>query len=102
MNQYTLNAAKVAAGSVIAAIDEVISQKVRNAFVAVRPPGHHCGPFGAVSSPSQPEATSNGFCFFNNAAIGAAYIRCMKRGNISRVAIVDFDVHHGNGTQQII
>lgn len=48
MNQYTLNAAKIAAGSVVEAVEQVLEGKVKNAFVAVRPPGHHCGPFGAV------------------------------------------------------
>ena len=79
-------AALRAAGAVIAAVDRVMSGAARNAFCAVRPPGHHAEPTRAM-----------GFCFFNNVAIGALHARA--RHGLKRVAVVDFDVHHGNGTQ---
>ena len=75
-----------AAGAVVAAVDAVMAGDVKNAFCAVRPPGHH-------AEPTQPM----GFCLFNNVAIGAAAARA--RHGCGRVAVVDFDVHHGNGTQ---
>ena len=79
-------AALRAAGAVLAAVDAVMAGEAANAFCAVRPPGHHAEPDRAM-----------GFCLFNNVAIGAAYAR-RKHGR-ARVAVVDFDVHHGNGTQ---
>lgn len=78
-------AALRAAGAVVAAVDAVMGGEAANAFCAVRPPGHHAEPARAM-----------GFCLFNNVAIGAAHAR--RRG-CARVAVVDFDVHHGNGTQ---
>ena len=75
-----------AAGAVVAAVDAVASGEARNAFCAVRPPGHH-------AEPMQPM----GFCIFNNVAIGALHARAAH--GLRRVAVVDFDVHHGNGTQ---
>jgi acetoin utilization deacetylase AcuC-like enzyme len=79
-------AALRAAGAVCAAVDAVMTGAARNAFCAVRPPGHHAEPGRAM-----------GFCLFNNIAIGAQHARA--RHGIGRVAVVDFDVHHGNGTQ---
>jgi acetoin utilization deacetylase AcuC-like enzyme len=79
-------AALRAAGAVVAAVDAVVAGEAANAFCAVRPPGHHAEPGRAM-----------GFCLFNNAAIGALRVR--KAHGIGRVAVVDFDVHHGNGTQ---
>jgi acetoin utilization deacetylase AcuC-like enzyme len=79
-------AALRAAGAVCAAVDAVIAGEARNAFCAVRPPGHHAEP-----------AVPMGFCLFNNVAIGAA--RARARHGLARAAVVDFDVHHGNGTQ---
>jgi acetoin utilization deacetylase AcuC-like enzyme len=84
----SFEAALRSAGGAIFAVDEVITQKVRNAFVATRPPGHHAE-----------VATPMGFCFFNNAAIAARHAQAAY--GAERVAIVDFDVHHGNGTQHI-
>jgi acetoin utilization deacetylase AcuC-like enzyme len=81
-------AALRAAGGAVFAVDEVMSGKVRNAFVAARPPGHHAE-----------AATPMGFCFFNNAAIAARHAQGAH--GAERVAIMDFDVHHGNGTQDI-
>jgi acetoin utilization deacetylase AcuC-like enzyme len=76
-----------AAGAVVAAIDAVVIKQADNAFCAVRPPGHHAEPEQAM-----------GFCLFNNAAIGA--LRAREVHGLDRVAVVDFDVHHGNGTQE--
>jgi acetoin utilization deacetylase AcuC-like enzyme len=75
-----------AAGAAVAAVDAVISGEASNAFCAVRPPGHHAEPDRAM-----------GFCLLNNVAIGAARARAVH--GLARVAVVDFDVHHGNGTQ---
>jgi acetoin utilization deacetylase AcuC-like enzyme len=81
-------AALLAVGSVATAIDRVLSGEVENAFVVVRPPGHHaCTDRGM------------GFCLFNNVAIGARYAK--ERGGLTKILIVDWDVHHGNGTQEI-
>ena len=79
-------AALHAAGAVVAAVDAVIGGEATNAFCAVRPPGHH-------AEPRRPM----GFCLFNNIAIGA--LRAREVHGLARVAVVDFDVHHGNGTQ---
>ncbi len=81
-------AALRAAGGVCAAVDAVMSGEARNAFCAVRPPGHHAETSRAM-----------GFCLFNNVAVGAAHARAVH--GIRRVAVIDFDVHHGNGTQDI-
>lgn len=80
------DAALRACGAVIAAVDAVVAGDARSAFCAVRPPGHHAEPGRGM-----------GFCLFNNVAIGALHARHAHK--IERVAIVDFDVHHGNGTQ---
>jgi acetoin utilization deacetylase AcuC-like enzyme len=84
----SFEAALRSAGGAVFAVDEVMTRKVRNAFVATRPPGHHAE-----------VATPMGFCFFNNAAVAARHARAIY--GAERVAIVDFDVHHGNGTQHI-
>ncbi len=86
MNPASLEAAQRAAGAGCAAVDAVMGGQAKNAFCAVRPPGHH----------AEPER-SMGFCIFNSVAIGALHAR--TRHNLRRVAVVDFDVHHGNGTQ---
>jgi acetoin utilization deacetylase AcuC-like enzyme len=78
---------------VVAAVDAVLEGKARNAFCCVRPPGHHAGPSGLLD-----DAVSCGFCLFNNVAVGALHA-LRKRKDCRRVAIIDFDVHHGNGTQ---
>src|SRR5271167_1419630 len=88
MSPGTFEAALRSAGGAIFAVDEVMTRKVRNAFVATRPPGHHAE-----------LATPMGFCFFNNAAVAARHAQAVY--GAERVAIVDFDVHHGNGTQHI-
>ncbi|MBL8251004.1 MAG: histone deacetylase family protein [Candidatus Competibacter sp.] len=79
-------AALRAAGAVCAAVDALVEGAARNAFCAIRPPGHHAEP-----------QQSMGFCLFSNAAIGAAHARAAH--GLARVAVIDFDVHHGNGTQ---
>lgn len=102
ISRWSFEAAMRAAGSVCQAVDAVVNGEHRNAFCAVRPPGHHAGPRGIVRCPNDPEG-SHGFCLLNNVAIGAAYARSMYRNEgISKVAIIDFDVHHGNGTEEII
>jgi acetoin utilization deacetylase AcuC-like enzyme len=87
MSPDSMEAALRAAGAVCAAVDAMIDGDTTRAFCAVRPPGHHAT-----------HDTAMGFCLFNNVAVGAA--QAMSRG-IERIAIVDFDVHHGNGTQDI-
>ena len=89
MNEHTWTAALRAAGAVLAATDAVMAGDLENAFCAVRPPGHHACRDKAM-----------GFCFFNNVAIGAKY--ALERHRVKRVAVVDFDVHHGNGTEDIL
>jgi len=88
MGPMTLSAALHAAGAVVLGVDLVMSDKAQNAFCCVRPPGHHAG-----------KANAAGFCIFNNVAVGVAH--AMAKYGIERAAIVDFDVHHGNGTEDI-
>jgi acetoin utilization deacetylase AcuC-like enzyme len=85
----TWRAVMRAAGAAVAATDAVIDGSIRNAFCATRPPGHHATRDNAM-----------GFCFFNNVAVAARH--ALDRRGLERVAIVDFDVHHGNGTEDII
>ncbi|MEM9234288.1 MAG: histone deacetylase family protein [Pseudomonadota bacterium] len=89
MGPHSLEAARRGAGGAIAAVDLVMKGKAMNAFVAARPPGHHTVPDRAM-----------GFCLFNNAAIAALHARVAH--GAQRIAVVDFDVHHGNGTQDIL
>jgi acetoin utilization deacetylase AcuC-like enzyme len=89
INQYTWTAALRAAGAAVAATDAVMAGELANAFCSVRPPGHHAEHDKAM-----------GFCFFNNVAIAAKY--ALDRHGLKRVVIVDFDVHHGNGTENIV
>jgi acetoin utilization deacetylase AcuC-like enzyme len=89
LNVHTWDAALVAAGAAIDATDAVIAGEMANAFCAVRPPGHHAMRNKAM-----------GFCFVNNVAVAAKY--ALQRHGLSRVAIIDFDVHHGNGTEDIV
>jgi acetoin utilization deacetylase AcuC-like enzyme len=88
MNAHTLEAAHRAAGAAVLATDRVLDGSLQNAFCCVRPPGHHAMPGEAM-----------GFCFFNNVAVGAAHALAVH--GLKRVAILDFDVHHGNGTEAI-
>ncbi|MDD5058988.1 MAG: histone deacetylase family protein [Sideroxydans sp.] len=88
MNPFTYPAALRAAGAAVMAVDMVMAQQVENAFCNIRPPGHHAE-----------RARAMGFCIFNNVAVGAAH--ALAAHGLSRVAIADFDVHHGNGTEEI-
>jgi acetoin utilization deacetylase AcuC-like enzyme len=88
MNPYSLKAAQRAAGAGLLAVDEVMAGRAGNAFCAVRPCGHHAT-----------QTRSMGFCIFNNIAVAAAY--ALEKKGLERVAIVDFDVHHGNGTEDM-
>ena len=85
---HSLDAARHAAGAVVAAVDAVMTAAPRRAFCAVRPPGHHATRTRAM-----------GFCLYNNVAVGAAH--ALAEYGLERVTIVDFDVHHGNGTEDI-
>ena len=89
LNRFTVLAARRAAGAVIAATDAVMAGQVDNAFCAVRPPGHHACREQAM-----------GFCFFNNIAMAARH--ALEHHGLERVAVIDFDVHHGNGTEDIL
>jgi acetoin utilization deacetylase AcuC-like enzyme len=88
MGPMSLSATLHASGAVILATDLVLSGKINNAFCCVRPPGHHAG-----------RANSAGFCIFNHIAVGVAH--AFAQYNIKRAAIIDFDVHHGDGTEDI-
>jgi acetoin utilization deacetylase AcuC-like enzyme len=88
MNPYTLAAARRAAGAGVMAVEEILAGRSSNAFCAVRPCGHH-------ATTGRPM----GFCLFNNIAVAAAY--AVEKMGLERVAIVDFDVHHGNGTEDM-
>jgi acetoin utilization deacetylase AcuC-like enzyme len=88
MNPWTLQAALRAAGAAVLAVDLVCEKKVTSAFCAVRPPGHHAC-----------RARPMGFCIFNNVAVAARH--AVHAHGLERVAIIDFDVHHGNGTEDI-
>lgn len=88
MGPMTLSAALHAAGATVLATDLVMAGKVQNAFCCIRPPGHHAG-----------IANAAGFCIFNNVAVGVAH--AIAKHGIERVAIMDFDVHHGDGTENI-
>jgi acetoin utilization deacetylase AcuC-like enzyme len=89
MSPGSLNAALRAVGGACAGVDDLIQGKTKHVFCATRPPGHHATPQRAM-----------GFCLFNQIAIAARY--AMQQHHLQRVAIVDFDVHHGNGTQDIL
>ena len=88
MNPYSLNATLRAAGAAVLAVDLIFDKKIQNAFCSVRPPGHHAC-----------KARPMGFCIFNNVAVAARHAR--HAHGVERIAIIDFDVHHGNGTEDI-
>ncbi len=88
LSKYSLDAAFKATGSVCKAVDIIFGENFKNAFCPIRPPGHHAEPQKAM-----------GFCFFNNIAIAAYYAK--KKYKIKKCAVIDFDVHHGNGTQKM-
>ncbi len=88
LNAHTLDAARHAAGAAVLAVDLVMRNECKTAFCAVRPPGHHAERNRAM-----------GFCIFNSVAVGATH--AIQAHGLTRIAVVDFDVHHGNGTEQI-
>jgi acetoin utilization deacetylase AcuC-like enzyme len=88
ISQQSFEVARLAAGAVLVGVDRVFKGEAQNAFALVRPPGHHATPSRAM-----------GFCLFNNAAVGARYAQAAY--GAERVLIIDWDVHHGNGTQDI-
>jgi len=88
LSQGTFNAAMYAIGASTQAVDEVMTGQVNNAFCGIRPPGHHAETDRAM-----------GFCFFNNAAVAARYAQ--SKYDAERIAVIDWDLHHGNGTQDI-
>jgi acetoin utilization deacetylase AcuC-like enzyme len=88
MNPHTLEAARYAAGAVVSAVDAVMANQATTAFCAVRPPGHHASREQAM-----------GFCFYNNVAVAA--LHAIEKYGLQRIAVIDFDVHHGNGTEAI-
>ena len=88
MSKYSKKAAYDAVSSIINAIDAIMNKEFDNAFCIIRPPGHHAEKEQAM-----------GFCIFNNVAVGAIYL--LEKFKLNKVAIIDFDVHHGNGTQDI-
>jgi acetoin utilization deacetylase AcuC-like enzyme len=88
VSKESYDVAVLAAGGVLDAVNLVSKGEAKNAFALIRPPGHHAGPYYAL-----------GFCLFNNVAIAASYL--ISRADLRRVAIVDIDAHHGNGTQEI-
>ncbi|OQS07634.1 histone deacetylase [Thraustotheca clavata] len=116
LSSESFKSALLAVGAVLHAVDKVVQGDNRNAFVVIRPPGHHAGPYGCVENDAfheAPDTCSNGFCLLNNVAIAAAYAMSNYStsyysagvspfAEIRRVAIVDFDIHHGNGTEEII
>jgi acetoin utilization deacetylase AcuC-like enzyme len=85
--RWTYEIAALSAGGCLAAVDAVLDERVENAYALVRPPGHHAGPSGGY-----------GYCVFNNVALAALHLRQVH--GLERIAIVDWDVHHGNGTQE--
>ncbi len=89
INVHTYTAALRSAGAAMAATDAVMAGELENAFCAVRPPGHHAA-----------RNKASGFCFFNNVSVAAKY--ALERYNLQRVAVVDFDVHHGDGSEDIL
>lgn len=88
LNEHSLKAARFAAGAGLVGVDAIMQGRARSVFCAVRPPGHHATPNQAM-----------GFCFFNNIAVAMAY--AIAQYQVKRVALVDFDVHHGNGSEDI-
>lgn len=89
MSERSAEAAQRAAGALVAAVDAVMAGEARTAFAAVRPPGHHAQP-----------TIPGGFCLFNNVAVGA--LHAQAEHGLERIAILDFDVHHGQGTQAVV
>lgn len=104
---HSYSAALYGAGATCRGVDRIMDGSARNAFCPVRPPGHHAGPNGVVTRGGSGNyesgaSDSHGFCLFNNISIAASYAMNMYRDTIRKVAFVDFDVHHGNGTEETV
>ena len=99
VNEYSFENIFNTSGCVLDAIDYIFNDKIKNALVLIRPPGHNAGYFGPVENGN---IISTGFCLVNNIAIGAAYAKYKYRNEINKIAIFDFDLHHGNGTEEIV
>ena len=99
VNEYSFENIFNTSGCVLDAIDYIFNDKIKNALVLIRPPGHNSGFFGPVENSN---LISTGFCLVNNVTIGAAYAKYKYRNEITKVAIFDFDLHHGNGTEEIV
>jgi acetoin utilization deacetylase AcuC-like enzyme len=99
VNEYSFENIFNTSGCVLDAIDYIFNDKIKNALVLIRPPGHNAGYYGPVENGN---TISTGFCLVNNIAIGAAYAKYKYRNEISKIAIFDFDLHHGNGTEEIV
>ena len=99
INNYSYENIYNTTGCVFDAIDKVMLQQAINSIAIIRPPGHHSGYYGPVENKF---GTSNGFCIVNNVAIGAAYTKYKYNEIIKKIAIVDIDIHHGNGTEEIV
>lgn len=89
INQHSSHAAYLGAGATLEAIDRVLANEWKNAFCVIRPPGHHAGH----------SRVCTGFCYFNNVAVGTKYLQ--NQHGIKKVLILDWDIHHGDGTQHI-
>ena len=101
VNEYSFENIFNTSGCVLDAVDYVLQDKIKNALVLIRPPGHNAGYYGPVENKNN-IISSSGFCLVNNVAIGAAYAKNKYRNEIVKVAIFDFDAHHGNGTEEIV
>lgn len=97
----SLHAALCASFAVCRAVDSVVSGEFRNAFCCVRPPGHHAGACGSTTDDNG-QLVGQGFCIINHVAVAARYALANHNASIRRIAVIDFDLHHGNGTQQIL
>lgn len=89
VNKHTANASRVAVSGTVLALDKVVTNEWSNAFAAIRPPGHHAG---HLNNP-------NGFCIYNNVAIGLAHLR--RTSKVKKICVFDWDVHHGDGTEAV-
>lgn len=97
-SRHSLAAAMFASGALLRSVDRIVrDEDAENAFCCVRPPGHHAGPNGTTE-----KCNTHGFCLVNNVAVAASYAMNRYRDKIKRVAIIDFDVHHGNGTETCV
>jgi len=99
ISNESYEAATYAAGCVINAVEIAAKGEYKFIFCPIRPPGHHLGPYGAEGIK---ELKTTGYCLLNNVAIGCAFAKYNFRNIFKRIAILDFDMHHGNGTEAIV